>query len=69
MFPVQYSPNEPVYFLGFFTSWIRIRIQEAYLYADPCGSGSETRAKNGTGISGGLARAGRGGGMSPLIAH
>ena len=23
MFPVQYSPNEPVYFIGFFTSWIR----------------------------------------------
>ena len=42
MFPVLYSPNEPVYFLGFFTTWIRIRIQEAYLYADPCGSGSET---------------------------
>ena len=38
----MYLPNEPVYFLGFFTSWIRIRVQEAYLYADPCGSGSET---------------------------
>ena len=24
--PVLYSPNKPVYFLGFFTSWIRIRI-------------------------------------------
>ena len=44
MFPVLYSPNEPENFLGFFTSWIRIRIcdpsmririQEAYLYADP----------------------------------
>ena len=33
MFPVLYSPEEPVYFLGFFTSWIRIRIC-------PCGSGS-----------------------------
>ena len=33
LFPVFYSPNEPVYFLVFFTSWIRI--QEAYLYADP----------------------------------
>ena len=32
MFPVLYSPIEPVYFLSFFTS--RIRIQEAYLYAD-----------------------------------
>ena len=42
MFPVLYSPNETVYFLGFFTSWIRIRIQEAYLYAAPFGSGSET---------------------------
>ena len=40
MFPVLYSPNEPEHFLGFFTS--RIRIQEAYLFADPCGSGSET---------------------------
>ena len=40
MFPVLYSPYETVYFLGFFTSWIRI--QEANLYADPCGSGSET---------------------------
>ena len=46
MFQVQYSPNDPVYFLGFFTSWIwiRIRNKEAYLYADPCGSGSETLA-------------------------
>ena len=35
MFPVLYSPNETVYFLGFFTSWIRIGIQEAYLYANP----------------------------------
>ena len=26
MFPFLYSPNEPVYFLGFFSSWIRIRI-------------------------------------------
>ena len=42
MFPVLFSPTETVYFLGFYTSWIRIRIQEAYLYADPCGSGSET---------------------------
>ena len=33
MFPFLYSPNEPVYFVGFFTSWIRI--QEAYLEADP----------------------------------
>ena len=41
MFPVLYSPYETVYFLGFFTSWIRIRIQQAYLYADPCGSGSK----------------------------
>ena len=43
MFPVLYSPNETVYFdyfLGFFTSWIQI--QEAYLYAESCGSGSET---------------------------
>ena len=23
---VLYSPNEPLHFLGFFTSWIRIRI-------------------------------------------
>ena len=37
MFPVLYSPNEPVYFLGFFTSWIQIRIRIC-----PCGSGSET---------------------------
>ena len=52
-FPVLYSPNETVYFLGIFTSWIRcricpcrsrIRIQKAYLYADLCGSGSETLA-------------------------
>ena len=35
MFPVLYSPNETEHFLGFFTSWIRIQIQEAYLYADP----------------------------------
>ena len=40
MFPVLYTPNEPVYFLDFFTSWIRI--QESYLYADPCGSGYKT---------------------------
>ena len=26
IFPVLYSPNEPVNFLGFFTSWIRICI-------------------------------------------
>ena len=25
MFPVLYSPNETIYFLGCFTSWIRIR--------------------------------------------
>ena len=31
MFPVLYSPNETVYFLGFFTSRIRIRIC-------PCGA-------------------------------
>ena len=31
--PVLYSPNEPVHFLGFFTSWIRI--QGEFLYADP----------------------------------
>ena len=31
--PVLYSPNDPVHFLGFFTSWIRIR--EAFLNADP----------------------------------
>ena len=31
--PVLYSPNKPVYFLGFFTSWIRFRIC-------PWGSGS-----------------------------
>ena len=42
MCPVLYLPNEPEHFLGFFTSWIRMRIQEAYFYADPCGSGSET---------------------------
>ena len=40
MFPVLYSPNETVDFLGLFTSWIRI--QKAYLYADPCESGSKT---------------------------
>ena len=42
MFPVLYSPNEtvPYIFLAFFVSWIRI--QEACLYADPCGSESET---------------------------
>ena len=38
--PVLYSPYEHVHFLDFFTSWIRI--PEAFLYADPCGSGSET---------------------------
>ena len=49
MFPVLYSPNEPEHFQGFFylqdldpNLSMRIRIQEAYLYADPCGSGSET---------------------------
>ena len=26
MFPVLYSHNEPVYFLGIFASWIRIRM-------------------------------------------
>ena len=33
--PVQNLPNEPVpvHFLGFFTSWIRLR--EVFLYADP----------------------------------
>ena len=39
MFQVLYPPNEPAYFLDFVTSWIRIliqvRIQEAFLYADP----------------------------------
>ena len=40
--PVLFSPHEPVHFLGFFTSWIRIRIQEDFLNADPCGSGSAT---------------------------
>ena len=25
MFPLLYSQNEPVHFLGFFTSWIRVR--------------------------------------------
>ena len=35
MFPILYLPNEPEHFLGFLISWIRIRIQEAYLYADP----------------------------------
>ena len=38
MLPVLYSPYEPVCFLGFFTSWIRIRIC-------PCGSGSGSRGK------------------------
>ena len=38
MFPELYSPNEPVYFLGYFpdphlSMWIRI--QDAYLYVDP----------------------------------
>ena len=35
MFQVLFSPNETVYryFRVFFTSWIRI--QKAYLYADP----------------------------------
>ena len=35
MFQVLFSPNETVYryFWVFFTSWIRI--QKAYLYADP----------------------------------
>ena len=37
MFPVLYSPYEPEHFLGFFTSWIRIRIRIC-----PCGFGSET---------------------------
>ena len=32
-FQALYSPNETVYFRGFFTSWIRI--QKAYLHADP----------------------------------
>ena len=32
-FQVLYSPNETVYFRGFFTSWIWI--QKAYLHADP----------------------------------
>ena len=40
--PVQNSPNKPVHFLGFFTSWICIRIWEDFLNADPCGSGSAT---------------------------
>ena len=32
---VLYSPHELVHFLGFFTSWIWIRIQEDFLNADP----------------------------------
>ena len=50
MFLVLYSPNETVYFLVFYLLDLdphlsmRIRIQEAYLYADSCGSGSETLA-------------------------
>ena len=41
----MYSPHELFHFLGFFTSWIRIRIQEDFLNADLCGSGSATRIK------------------------
>ena len=42
--PVMYSPHEPVHFLGFLTSWIGI--QEEFLNADPCGSGSVTLVGN-----------------------
>ena len=38
----MYSPHELKHFLGFFTSWIRIRTQEDFLNADLCGSGSAT---------------------------
>ena len=40
----QFSNYESVHSVGFFNSWIRFRDQEAFLYADPCGSrsGSET---------------------------
>ena len=40
--PDLYSPIELNHFLGFFNSWIRIRIREDFYYADPCGSGSAT---------------------------
>ena len=42
---VLYSPNEHVHYLLDPHLSMRIRIQEAFLYADPCGSGSETLAK------------------------
>ena len=49
MFPVLITPNEPVHFLGFLTSWIRIRIPGGKsLY----GSGSKTLVFQGTGKSG-----------------
>ena len=37
MFPVLYSPNDPEHFLGFFTSWMRIRIPHIFMriHADP----------------------------------
>ena len=33
--PVLYSPHEPVHFLGFFTSWIRIQEDFLSFDADP----------------------------------
>ena len=36
MFPVLYSPNETEYFLGFFTSWIRICICPTLIYSVYC---------------------------------
>ena len=53
VFPVMYSPNEPVYFLGFFyfldpNQHLSMRIREAYLYVNPCGSGTETLRPGGT---------------------
>ena len=46
MFPVLYSPNEPEHEDPDPHLSMRIRIQEAYPYADPCGSGSETLTKS-----------------------
>ena len=52
MLQVLYSLFEPVYFPGFFNLLdpdphlsMRIQMQEAYLYAGPCESGSETLEK------------------------
>ena len=53
MFPVLYSPNETVYFLGFFTSWIRIHLDpdpKQTLLLTPNKASYWLQARSGSGV-------------------